>query len=137
MHPPFSLKTTNFGFETADGLPDGNRRQRPREPPPRPRWPQSHLKAAVRRRRHHDPVLVSPRATLPKQTRPLTACRRQPRRVRRLIPERSPREELRNEKLTNNATVVANPPDTATDRDSRLPPSNHTRTCNKLPDVYM
>jgi len=42
-----------------------------------------------------------------------------------------------NEKLTNNATGVASPPDTATDRDSRLPPSNHTRTCNKLPDVYM
>jgi len=25
----------------------------------------------------------------------------------------------------------------AAERDSRLPPSNHTRTCNKLPDVYM
>jgi len=25
----------------------------------------------------------------------------------------------------------------AAERDSRSPPSNHTRTCNKLPDVYM
>ena len=47
------------------------------------------------------------------------------------------REEIRDEELTNDATGAANPPDTATDRDSRLPPSNHTRTCNKLPDVYM
>ena len=31
--------------------------------------------------------------------------------------------------------VHGNAPDT--DRDSRLPPSNSTRTCNKLPDVYV
>lgn len=47
------------------------------------------------------------------------------------------REERRDEELTNDAAGATSPPDTATDRDSRLPPSNPTRTCNKLPDVYM
>lgn len=95
------------------------------------------LEAAVRRRCSHDPVLGSP-SDLP-EANTTTRCPVADNEVEYVDSSRNgaQREEIRDEELTNDSTGAANPPDTATDRDSRLPPSNHTRTCNKLPDVYM